>query len=1220
MKDYNGQLRQIGVEALARGDARGQLRAQLRSSVLRDQISAAGQAVAYTYDAAALRRGLTLARLGELTRTPRERRADPGALKEIAETYADLAEQLEAGDPQRVELLAIAATMWSLAGYQANSVTVAWAFLTEVQQVFSTDERQVDYRRTRGGEVDGPPMSTTATAPYRLALLTASVLRRDIDEVARLGEQSAGELRALGTALVGAVSEGQAEQADAAVLAAYGLVGRAARHLVRLWRGGDRADGRAAVADLRQAARVVLDASVADTWTLVDSLAHAVEDIVATSPWLLLRRASTWGPVWERYLKALIVAGRPMVQVWPSQRAALDAGLLDRRAASLTVAMPTSAGKTHIAEWAILHALAAGQGAWWDPRRLTVYVVPTRALAAQVERHLGDSLELVGLRVSSLFGGAEHVRYEAQLLDFTDILVVTSEKLDLLLRNVPGLMERLSLVLVDEGHLIDASERGLRLEMLLTRIRRDAPTARIIILSAVLPNGEDLARWLEPAASGKNLVTVDWTPSQLRTGVFYWRGTEQDGQSGTIDYGTQGGNDFFLPRVLTRHRKRTRLFPSDAKDVAAGLALHFERLGPVLISSPTKIKARAAARSLGIALKGQPRLGAGSDGTLDTAVAAQRAEAATDVAQHIGLDHELVLMVLQGFGYHHSEVPMAVRHRLERAYREGVLRVLCATSTLSQGMNLPTKTVLVPDVWRGQNDQVSVRDFWNTAGRAGRAFHETEGHVILIAKDRYGASQIRKRYLDRGNIEPIFSTLTMLYVNLVRARLGRNPGSGEDLSGLDFTDPETGKSEIWAAGLDIQLLALLAEEVVDTPDQNLLEQAARDLLTHTLGGHQLGTNILALDPLARFSARRVATLARQLPDRAARAAIVRTGLSVQGGMDSLTAAEAIATALDADPTLLTADGWPTLQNLVVTAATAVRELKDAAAQKKIPVSAVPALARDWIAGTPPTELHQRHRLALGTKDITETSAVVDRVLTQDLAWVVSALLQLLELRHGELADGALSALPAMIKYGVGSPAACYACSIGVHDRTASIALASHCPAQEPTFGTFLDWLSQLTADDITAISTPDTAALLIRSAERRSPRIAQTTILNGVGMVLCALRGIRHAASASLLAQLRIGQGVTLVRDRSNRADPNAVRVLYDDAPLGWVAREIARPLAIVMDQIGSPTITARLATDTYLLGQEPDGRTQLETHNAVELALTLSLGTAEASGATPGR
>ncbi|MCA1221087.1 DEAD/DEAH box helicase [Streptomyces sp. 8L] len=871
MKDYNGTIHRLGEEALTNGEAAPGLRAQLRSHVLGDQISLEGAPVAYTYDLDGIRNGLPLARPGQLTRTPRKRRADPGPLTEIAEAYADLADRYETAHPRRVQLLAIAATMWSLAGYQANAATLATAFTREARSLFTRGENEV---------FETP----TTAAPFRIAELTGAVLRRDLDEVSRLGQKTADDLPTLGRRLLGENAEGQADVADAAVLAAYGLTGRAARNLAILWRSGNRDAGRAAVADLRKASSILLNASVADTWTLIDSLAYVTEDIVATSPWLLLRRAATWGRLWERYLKALIVAERPVIQVWPSQRAALDAGLVDAAARNMAVTMPTSAGKTHIAEWAILHALAPQPGdenRWWLVSRLAVYVVPTRALAAQVERHLAESLELLGLRVSSLFGGAEHVRYEIQLLDFTDVLVVTSEKLDLLLRNMPELAARLALVLVDESHAIDRSERGLRLEMLLTRIRRTAPDVRLLLLSAVLPNGEDLARWLDPEADATNLAKINWSPSRLRMGVFSWRGRDADGQQGAIDYGNGNGNgnggngEFFLPRVLTRYKKRVNLFPSAPKDVAAALALHFDRLGPVLIAQPTKVKARAAAKALGEALKkqGAPKLGT-ADGSFSAEVARQRLEASAEIGRHIGNSHELALMVLGGYAYHYSEVPQAVRTCLERAYRNGALRVLCATSTLSQGMNLPTKTVLVPDTWRGQGERVSVRDFWNTAGRAGRAGQETEGHVVLIAKDSSAAQELRRHYLDRDKIEPVVSTLGWLYYELVTVRLGRHPGVGEDLTTLDLSDPADEKLAEWAEGLDIQLLALLAEEVLETPDQQLLEQAAQALLGDTLGGHQLATQEWSLASLARLSARRVAAIAYRLPDRLARAAIV----------------------------------------------------------------------------------------------------------------------------------------------------------------------------------------------------------------------------------------------------------------------------------------------------------------------------------------------------------
>ena len=184
--------------------------------------------------------------------------------------------------------------MWSVAGYQANAATLAAPSRSQVDRYF--------------GRGDVP--AETASAPYRIAEAVGAVLQRDVNAVARLGVLAQDRVPRLGRALTEALARGEAEQADLSVLAAYSLTGRAARSLSAFWSSGNPSAGRSAVDDLRKAASILLDASVVDTWTLVDSLAHAVEDILATSPWLLLRRASTRGRSWERYLKALYVSGR----------------------------------------------------------------------------------------------------------------------------------------------------------------------------------------------------------------------------------------------------------------------------------------------------------------------------------------------------------------------------------------------------------------------------------------------------------------------------------------------------------------------------------------------------------------------------------------------------------------------------------------------------------------------------------------------------------------------------------------------------------------------------------------------------------------------------------------------------------------------------------------------------------------------------------------------
>ncbi|MER5924977.1 HIRAN domain-containing protein [Streptomyces mirabilis] len=86
-----------------------------------------------------------------------------------------------------------------------------------------------------------------------------------------------------------------------------------------------------------------------------------------------------------------------------------------------------------------------------------------------------------------------------------------------------------------------------------------------------------------------------------------------------------------------------------------------------------------------------------------------------------------------------------------------------------------------------------------------------------------------------------------------------------------------------------------------------------------------------------------------------------------------------------------------------------------------------------------------------------------------------------------------------------------------------------------------------------------------------------------------------------------VGTPITLLRDRGNAADPNAIRVEHDGVLLGWVAREIAHPLAIVLDDTPPPGVTAHLATDTWSLAQESGTVDTLGTHNAIQFTVTLT-------------
>lgn len=1176
MLDFGGQVRRLAEHAFQSG-GRGTWLHQLRSATLLERIRHSDTAApSFTFNAVELARVNDLVRLAELTRSARERRAHPGQLPTVAQTYADLAEYMPRGTARRVELLALAASTWSLAGYQANAAALANEYMAEIDTAAGT------------APLHGP--SVADAAPAAIAVIVGAMLRCDVGEVTRLGALAEWTAPQLGRRFLENAGEGPLDTGDGAVLAVYGLVGRSARALARFWRLGDHAAGRRAVEDLRRAAKLLLDAAVVDTWVLVDNLAHAVEDAVATSPWLLLRRAPNWNGVWERYLRNLALAEHPVVQVWPSQRIVLDKGLLNRERPNLTVTMPTSAGKTHVAEWAILRALADPSDRLVPPK-LAAYVVPSRALAAEVERHLAASLGPAGLRASGLFGGAEHVDYELRLIATTDVLVVTSEKFDLLLRNDDTLVERLALVVVDEGHLLGEGDRGLRLEMVLTRIRRISPTTRVLLLSAVLPNAVDVAAWLAPVGLQPELAEVTWSPSHLRVGVFSWRGPEVDGQQGFVEYRSDDADHrFFLPYVLTRRLRRTRLFPTEKTDIAAHLAVHYQRIGPVLIAAAKRASAATAARAVVKAAREQNvTFGADMTGVVQPAALMRRERVAAAVAEFAGADHELSALVRAGVGYHHADVPEAVRLELEKAYRAGAIQVLCATSTLGQGVNLPAKTVIISGTWRGQNDEMSVRDFYNTAGRAGRPFQETEGHVILVATDEADALRLRRRYVDQPELEPVYSTIVGLYVRLVQARLGTFPTQGPGVpAGLELADPAEAESTRWAETLDLQLLTLLAEEVVGTEDEELLLEAVRDALGDTLGAYQLGAAQYTLTPLVRFAARRVRAVTTRVPDARLRGAFLRTGLSLAGCESALEAARTVVAAVNAGPGLLENDRWPELRALLLAQAVGVEEVRRTCLQERVDASVLAELAADWMDGLSVDELRQRHGTHLGTSDPMRFAKVLDRLVVHDLAWVLSAVLQLCAHESEQLLRGPITASAAMAKYGVKTEAACYAASIGVRNRRDATALGQMFTTEsEQGFPHFLTWASTLHPASISGVVSDETAAMFLdRAAILLTPREALDLAVREAGTLVVPLRGIRPMGTAAVADTMAVGDEVRLQREHDNPADPNAIAVhLLTGEKVAYIAREVARVLAPLLDLDDGPRITATLAVRPQIIG-----------------------------------
>ena len=186
----------------------------------------------------------------------------------------------------------------------------------------------------------------------------------------------------------------------------------------------------------------------------------------------------------------------------PAQEKSIKSGLLLGK--NLLVCTPTASGKTLIAELAALKSIIEGKGK-------AVYIAPMKALASEKYKHFKARYEGVA-KVALTIGDIDSA--DPYLADY-DVIVTTSEKFDSLIRHNAFWISGIKTVIVDEIHLLNDTERGPTLEILLTILRQVLKNAQIIGLSATIGNAQELAKWLDA-----ELVVDEWRPVKLHKGIY----------------------------------------------------------------------------------------------------------------------------------------------------------------------------------------------------------------------------------------------------------------------------------------------------------------------------------------------------------------------------------------------------------------------------------------------------------------------------------------------------------------------------------------------------------------------------------------------------------------------------------------------------------------------------------------------------------------------------
>ncbi|MFX0016770.1 MAG: DEAD/DEAH box helicase [Promethearchaeota archaeon] len=332
-------------------------------------------------------------------------------------------------------------------------------------------------------------------------------------------------------------------------------------------------------------------------------------------------------------IKKVIIDHDGIKELFPPQIEAINRGLLTGK--NLVISIPTAAGKTLLAELAALKHVVENRGK-------AIYLCPLRALASEKYTDL-KRFESLGIRVAITSGDYDSTD---SYLPRYDIIVSTNEKMDALLRHqVSWIRDQVTLVIIDECHLLNDQHRGPTLEILMARLLSENTHSQILALSATIGNADDLAEWLKA-----ELVQSDWRPVPLREGIY------------------------FEDRIIYSDYS-SREIPFRRKDNLTNIALDsIYSHEQMLIFTPSRRSAVSTAE----------RIGKSIESLIEPRDAKHLADLSKKIVRDISdpLSLKLAETVKRGVTFHHAGLNSHQRDMIEKAFKKGLIKALCATPTL----------------------------------------------------------------------------------------------------------------------------------------------------------------------------------------------------------------------------------------------------------------------------------------------------------------------------------------------------------------------------------------------------------------------------------------------------------------------------------------------------------------------------------------------------------
>ncbi len=405
------------------------------------------------------------------------------------------------------------------------------------------------------------------------------------------------------------------------------------------------------------------------------------------------------------------------VTLYPPQEKSIKAGLLDGK--NILVSAPTASGKTLIAIFAIIKHL-------FDKKGKIVYLSPLKALASEKfsEFKKLESIDF-GKKIKIQISTGDFDQTD-KTLSLNDILILTNEKMDSVIRQGADWLNEISLVIVDEVHLLGDEDRGPTLEIILTKLMLLPQKPQILALSATVTNADMISKWL-----GCKLVESDWRPVPLWEGVY--------------DQGV----------VMMQDRKNFEVETSiRGPPVDLGLD-SLKNGGQAILFAETRTRSVSLATKASDAVS--KKLNEKERKTLE-----QISKKILDDNEHTELIRNLATLVKKGVAFHHAGLNQNCRSIIESEFRNGTIKILASTPTLAAGVNLPARRVVIANINRydskfGANKPISILEYKQLSGRAGRPQYDKYGEAIIVGSSN---SDDLFDYYINGIPEPVSSKLT----------------------------------------------------------------------------------------------------------------------------------------------------------------------------------------------------------------------------------------------------------------------------------------------------------------------------------------------------------------------------------------------------------------------------------------------------------------------------